>query len=147
MKYCRKIFSLLFCFFLVSSSAFPDIGYNDISGKWRLMYKNNCGYEFRFNSNYRAFCILYSGANAIIFKGIFAIEKDRLTININEMKTEENWRRIDFWNKFSKTASSYFVFKIELNKNKILTLTSIKTIIDGNDSKGYFEPEISLSRY
>jgi hypothetical protein len=111
------------------------------------MYKNNCGYEFRFNSNYRAFCIVYSGSNAIIFKGIFAIEKDRLTININEMKTEENWRRIDFWSRFSKTASSYFVFKIELNKNKSLTLTSIKTIIDGNDSKGYFEPEISLTRF
>ena len=74
------------------------------------MYKNNYGYEFRFQTNYRAFCIIYSGTNAIIFKGIYSIEKDTLTININEMKNEENIYRMDLGRKFTKNNFVIFYF-------------------------------------
>ncbi len=114
------------------------------------MYKNNYGYEFRFQTNYRAFCIIYSGTNAIIFKGIYSIEKDTLTININEMKNEENIYRMDLGRKFTKITSSYFIFNMELNgkdKNKTLVLKPVKIIIDGNDSNGYFESEVKVKRY
>jgi hypothetical protein len=150
MKYCCKIFSFIFLFIFLSLSAFPAVTYNDISGKWRLMYKNNCGYEFRFQTNYRAFCIIYSGTNAIIFKGIYSIEKDKLTININEMKNEENIHRMDLWGKFTKITSSYFIFDMKLtgkDKNTTLVLKSLKTIIDGNDSNGYFESEVKVKRF
>lgn len=148
MKYC-KIFPFSFLFLFISLSAFPAVSYNDISGKWRLMYKNYFGYEFRFQPNYRVFCIIYSGTNAIIFKGIYSIDKNTLTININEMKNEENIHRIDLWRKFTKTSSSYFIFNLELagkEKNKTLILKPVKTIIDGNDSNGYFESEVNLKR-
>jgi hypothetical protein len=150
MKYCCKIFSFIFLFSFISLSAFSAVGYNDISGKWRLMYKKNIGYEFRFQTSYRAYCIIYSSTNALIFKGIYSIEKDMLTININEMKNEENIFNMDLWNKFTKISSSYFIFNIELtgkDKNKTLVLRPVKTIIDGNDSNGYFESEVKLTRY
>lgn len=152
MKFLRISKISIFFILLLSwtINAFSAINYNDISGKWHLMYKNNYGYEFRFNSNYRAFCILYSGTNAVIFKGIYSIEKDKLTLNINEMKNEENISRINLWSKFVKTSSSYFIFNIELqgkDKNKTLALKPVKIIIDGNDSNGYFESEISLKRF
>ena len=145
-----KIFSPI-SFLLISLNAFSaQLTFNDIAGKWRLIYKNNHGYEFRFQNNYRAFCILYYGTSAIVFKGIYAIEGDRLRININEMKNEENIRRIDLWRKFVKTSSSYFIFNVELvgkDRNKTLVLKPVKIIIDGNDSNGYFEPEVNLKRF
>jgi hypothetical protein len=150
MKYCRKIFPFIFLFIFLSLSAFSAVTYSDIAGKWRLMYKHNYGYEFRFQTNYRAFCIIYSGTNAIIFKGIYSIEKNKLTININEMKNEENIHRMNLWKNYTKTTSSYFIFDIELtgkDNNKTLVLKPLKTIIDGNDSNGYFESEVKLTRY
>ena len=149
MKYC-KIFLFIFLFSFLSLGALPAVTYDDISGKWRLMYKNNFGYEFRFQNNYRAFCIIYSGTNAMVFKGIYSIENNRLTININELKNEDNIRHMNFWNKFTKISSSYFIFDIELSgkeKNKTLILKPRKTIIDGNDSNGYFESEVKVARY
>ena len=149
MKYC-KIFLYIFLLSFLSLSALSAVTYDDVSGKWRLMYKNNFGYEFRFQNSYRAFCIIYSGTDAMIFKGIYSIEKNRLTININELKNEENIRRINFWNKFTKVSSSFFIFDVELSgrgKNKTLILKPRKTIIDGNDSNGYFESEVKVKRY
>ena len=148
-KILIKLLILSSCF--ISSSAFPAVGFNEIAGKWKLMYKNNCGYEFLFQKNYRAYCILYSGTNALIFKGIYSIEGDKIRININEMKNEEKVSSIDLRNRFIKTSSSYFIFQVEFpaekNSNKTLILKSLKTVIDGNDSDGYFEPEVSLRKY
>ena len=116
--------------FLFSAHAFSALlSYNDLIGTWRLKYKRNYGYEFRFHNNYRAFCILYHGTNALVFKGIYSIIEDKLRININEMKNEQRIRRIDFQKRFVKTSSSYFIFNVELQKkgkNKTLILKPLK---------------------
>jgi hypothetical protein len=144
----KKYITIVFFFFLFNP-LWAKITFDDIQGKWRLMYKSNSGYEFRFYSNYRAFCILYYGSNALVFKGIYSIETDQIRININAIKNSRNVRKIDMRNKFTKTSSSYFIFNAKLHESKKkseLILKPVKTIIDGNDSNGYFEPEIKLKK-
>ncbi len=135
---------------LISLNSFAtNLNYNNVQGKWRLMYKRNYGYEFRFQNNYISYAILYYGTSALVFKGIYSLEGNEIRININAMKNEANIHRINFRNKFVKTSSSYFIFNGEFqgNKtNKILILKPLKTIIDGNESNGYFEPEVKLKR-
>ncbi len=147
----RIFYKVIFIVCLLAGSASISSGAanDDLKGKWRLMYKNNYGYEFQFLDNYRTFCIIYNNTNALIFKGIYSIDGDRLTININAMKSEENIHAIDLWRKFAKTSSSYFIFRIKLTGKDAMTLVvmPLKTIIDGNDTSGYFEPEISLKRF
>jgi hypothetical protein len=139
---------LIIISFAVLSDAYSAVTYKDLTGRWRLMYSNNCGFEFRFDRNYKACCIIYSGSGALVFKGIYALEGKSLRININQMKNEDNPKRIDVWSKFSKATSSYFIFQTEINSRAgTLILKPEKTIIDGNDSNGYFEKELELKRY
>ena len=144
-----KKYIFIFIFFISSYTIFAEQNMNDLLGRWSFMHRRNYGYEFRFLNNYRAYCILYSGSNALVFKGIYTIEKDKLRINISEMKNERNVYRINLRNKFVRTSSSYFIFDADVQrsgKNTVLKLKTIKTIIDGSDSNGYFEPEIVLKK-
>ncbi|MBN2042164.1 MAG: hypothetical protein JW864_19180 [Spirochaetes bacterium] len=145
----RKIIIATGVFFFLLSTAWANITFDDIQGKWQLKYRHNSGYEFRFYGNYRAYCILYCGINALVFKGIYTIENENITININETKNTRNIYRINFENNFVKTSSSFFIFNGQIisdGKKKELLLKPVKTIIDGNDSNGYFEPEIKLKK-
>lgn len=126
------------------------LDFNEIQGRWKLMYAGNYGYEFRFLKNYRVICILYHKVNAIVFKGIYTIEEgSKIRMNINEMKNSKSITNIDYNRKFIKASSSYFIFDgetIKENNKKILILKPQKVIIDGNSSDGYFEPEVKLNR-
>jgi hypothetical protein len=126
------------------------VSFQDLTGRWQLMYRGNYGYEFRFFRNYQAVCILYLSTNALVFKGIYNIEAGRkIRINIYQMKNEENVSGINLNRNFVKAASSYFEFKVDMEKTKkekVLVLTPERIIIDGNNSDGYFEPVIRLKR-
>ena len=133
----------------VSTGSYAEnLKFRDVQGKWSLMFRGNYGYEFRFSKSYRAICILYLLSSSLIFKGVYTIEEgNKLRINISEMKNEESVNGLNLSKKFVKTTSSYFVFQAEVRKEKkgkMLVLRPQKIFIDGNNSEGYFEPEIKL---
>lgn len=126
------------------------ITYQALSGKWGLHYGGNYGYDFILASNYRAIIILYLNNQAIIFKGVMALEDEKtLRINIVESKNEHRVTGINLNHGFTRMKSSYFLFKarlMEKNKSRILDMRPVRIIIDGNDSEGYFEPIMKLKR-
>lgn len=126
------------------------VTYQALAGKWGLHYSGNYGYDFFLAANYRAIVILYLHTQAIVFKGVMALEDpETLRINIVEMKSEPRVTGINHNWGFSKAKSSYFLFKVRLldkNKSRTLELRPARIIIDGNDSEGYFEPIIKLKR-
>jgi hypothetical protein len=144
----KLIFLLLIIFLITPSSA--SLKFNDLNGRWRLIYGGNYGYEFRFHKSFRALCILYLRSNAHVFKGVYTIEEgNKIRINISEMKNEQSSTSINMNKNFVKTSSSYFIFEGEIKKSKnkkILELKPIKIIIDSNDSDGYFEPLLKLEK-
>ncbi|MCU0843826.1 MAG: hypothetical protein MUC76_02750 [Spirochaetes bacterium] len=119
-------------------------------GTWRLLYKGNYGYTFRFHKNYRSVCVIHLNTSAVVFKGIYAIEDDKtIRINIYEMKNDCNARMPSTGAGFTKTSSTYFIFRAVFSGAKnapVLILSPSRTVIDGRSSEGYFEPEIRLSR-
>lgn len=120
----------------------------DLIGTWRLMYRGHYGYTFRFYRNYRALCILHLRINALIFKGVYTVEGgNRIRININGMKNEQNPSRPNLKKNFVKTSSSYFIFQGTLHRSENrmkLLMQPVSIVIDGMSSAGYFEPSFEL---
>jgi hypothetical protein len=122
--------------------------FKNVIGNWTLKYSGNYGYTFSFYSNYRALVVLNLNMETLIFKGVYTIEEgNKLKINIYEMKEEH--RAGGAKKGFVKAKSSYFLFgghKIKKNRKETLYLRPRAIIIDGNNSEGYFEPLIKLSK-
>lgn len=125
-----------------------EIDYSSIIGKWNLIYSGNYGYFFRFQKNYKSIVTLFLGNEALVFKGVYSVDKGNVAINIYEMKREKNVPGINYSKGFQKANSSSFAFKAAIQQRKgkkILKIIPVKIIIDGNDSDGYFEPLIKLN--
>jgi len=122
--------------------------FKNVIGNWTLKYSGNYGYTFSFYSNYRALVVLYLNMETLIFKGVYTIEEgNKLKINIYEMKEEH--RAAGTKKGFVKAKSSYFLFgghTIKKNRKETLYLRPRAIIIDGNNSEGYFEPLIKLTK-
>ena len=148
----------IFFFLLIISVTFQNkvyadetlpVNFKNLNGTWTLFYGNNYGYTFKFFKNYRAVVILYLNSASIVFKGIYNIENaDSMTINISEMKRENNTKDINLKTGFNKAKSSQFIFNTRIlqgqAKKKFLELRPQKIQIDGADSEGFFEPYIKL---
>ncbi len=126
------------------------VTFDNIHGRWKLLYRGPYGYEFRFYRNYRATCILYLKTNALVFKGVYTFEEDNtLRINLYEMKNEKRVYHVNTRSGFTKIKSSHFTFTtgMEVNgKNRILVLEPGSIVIDGNTCDGYFEPRLELKK-
>ena len=122
--------------------------FEDIRGSWSLQYQHNYGYNFQFYPNYKSIIILYLSNLTLVFKGVYTVEeKSVIRINIYEMKHEKNPARVNLSSGFVKAKSSYFLFLGSIkDEGKSLAIRPIKTIIDGNNSGGYFEPYIKLKK-
>lgn len=148
------VFSIFLIILLFQESSrcetVEQIDFKNISGSWVLMYDNNYGYSFKLGKNYKAVVILYLSTASVVFKGVYTIEdKNILRINISEMKREEKVKGINTYSGFKKAKSSYFLFQSRIvndNSKKFLEIRPATISIDGNDSGGYFEPLIRLSR-
>jgi len=150
MRKCTPI--ILMMLILVSSLPLysDSLKLADIQGKWQLKYQGNYGYFFHFQKNYRVLCIIYLNTRAVVFKGVYTLEDEKtIRINISEMKTEDNFARLNLNTRFSMTSSSYFIFNGVYESGKgspMLEISPKKIIIDGNNSEGYFELRIKLKR-
>ncbi|HQO02284.1 MAG TPA: hypothetical protein PLI62_08440 [Spirochaetota bacterium] len=124
--------------------------FSDFHGRWDLVYRGNYGYEFRFYKSYRALCIVYLQTNLLVFKGVYTLdEKNRLRINISEMKNQNGTRPGNLAAGFTRIASSYFIFKAARLKESgrhYLELRPVSIIINGNNSDGYYEPVMKLRK-
>ncbi len=127
-----------------------SVTFEQITGTWKLMYRGNYGYEFRFYPSYKAIIILYLRTESLLFKGVYTIETDNIVrININEMKRERRISGFSLSHGFAEAKSSYFQFDGSLAGKKNapkLILKPVRIIIDGNSSDGYFEPVIKLGK-
>jgi hypothetical protein len=126
------------------------LSFKSIIGTWSLKYSGNYGYTFSFYPNYRALVVLYLNNEALVFKGVYTIEdKNKLKINISEMKNEHHTSGINMYKGFVKAQSSYFMFggyKVKKSGRETLILKPLAIIIDGNNSEGYFEPLMKLAK-
>jgi hypothetical protein len=126
------------------------LNFKNVIGNWSLKYTGNYGYYFSLSRNYRAIVIIYLNSQALVFKGVYTIdEKNKLKINISEMKDEPRVAGINLYKGFLKAKSSYFLFdgyKLKKNNKDNLCLEPRSIIIDGNNSEGYFEPSIKLTK-
>jgi hypothetical protein len=117
---------------------------NDIAGSWK-----GGSYLFVLGRNYTATVVIYINQyEAYVFSGIYNIEKnDVLNISIREMKSGPQSEVLSKKG-FSRTASSRFAFYATINKSKgkSLILRPKEIIIDGNNSEGYFEKELTLGQ-
>ena len=124
------------------------LSFKNVIGNWSLKYSGNYGYYFSLSKNYRAIVVIYLNTQSLIFKGVYTIdEKNRLKINVSEMKDEPRVTGINLFTGFVKAKSSYFLFdgyRIRINNKDTLYLEPRSIIIDGNNSEGYFEPSIKL---
>lgn len=124
------------------------VNFKTLRGSWNLLYGNNYGYSFRFYENYRAIVILYLNDNSIIFKGVYNIESsDSIRINISEMKRAQSVKNLDLKGGFGKPKESHFIFNTHITTSggkRYLELKRQTILIEGNDSIGFFEPDIKL---
>ncbi len=116
-----------------------------LHGSWKLIYRGDYGYAFHFYPDYRALIIIYLGNHAVIFKGVYTSEEDKVRVNVYEMKDDMNIAYPNLSGGFQKVASTYFLFSGSVNGSE-LALYPVRVIIDGNNSEGYFEPEIKLQK-
>lgn len=122
--------------------------FKNVVGTWALKYSGNYGYQFSLYANYRALVILYLNMETLVFKGVYTIDEgNKLKINIYEMKEE---RRSGPQSRgFVKAKSSYFLFsgyQTVKQGRTTLFLRPRAIIIDGNNSEGYFEPQLKLAK-
>jgi hypothetical protein len=126
------------------------LSFKNVIGNWSLQYSGNYGYYFSLSKNYRAIVIIYLNTQSLIFKGVYTIdEKNKLKINISELKDEPRITGINLYTGYIKAKSSYFIFdgyKIRKNNKDSLYLEPRSIIIDGNNSEGYFEPSLKLTK-
>lgn len=137
-------------------SSVPDdaeggtIDFNNLEGRWELLYPGNYGYEFRFTRNYRAVVVLYLKREALVFRGVYNIvEDDKLKINIVEMKRTDNMAAVHRDSGFMKSKSSYFLLNASISEKdggNLLTMRPEAIRIDGQESDGYLEPVLSLKK-
>ncbi len=124
------------------------INFKNVVGTWALKYSGNFGYQFSLYANYRALIILYLNMETLVFKGVYTIEEgSRLKINIIEWKEER--RSGGSGRGFVKAKSSYFLFngyQTAKQGRTTLFLRPRAIIIDGNNSEGYFEPLLKLTK-
>ena len=150
MRIMKKFILLLILFQFTAITHSETLKLNILYGKWQLLYRGSYGYHFQFHPDFRSLCIIYLGASAAIFKGVYTLEDETtIRINIYEMKTENAVSNINLYSNFTKVTKTYFIFHgrySETNNTKCLELDSVKTIIDGVNSEGYFEPEIKLNK-
>lgn len=149
----KRTLAILLSFWLLPVTGLHPAGKLDISrlhGTWRLLYKGGYGYTFRFQKNYQSLCVIHLNTSAVVFKGIYTAEgDDAIRINIYEMKNDANALSPSSGSGFTKTSSTYFIFRASLSgtsKAPGLVLSPTRTVIDGRSSDGYFEPEIRLVR-
>lgn len=133
----------------VSAEETLPVNFKNLNGTWTLFYGNNYGYTFKFYKNYRAIVILYLNNASIVFKGIYNVENtDSMTINVSEMKRENNIKDVNLKTGFNKAKSSQFIFNTHIiqgsDRKKYLELRPQKINIDGTESEGFFEPYIKL---
>ena len=123
--------------------------FEELTGRWKLLYANNYGYDFRFYKNYRSLVILHLNNHALIFKGVYTIENENdIKINIYAMKRSPG-KRLKLYGGFVKTKSSHFLFQGQVQargKKPQLVVNPKRIVIDGNNSDGYFEPVIKLKK-
>lgn len=121
-----------------------------LHGTWRLLYRGGYGYTFKFQKNFQSVCIIHLNTSAVVFKGVYTIENENaVRINIYEMKNDCNAQSPSTGAGFTRTSSTYFVFRASLSgvtPPPVLMLYPSRTVIDGRSSDGYFEPEIRLTR-
>ncbi len=150
MKRFASLFIIASVALLAGPGAADTLQAARLLGTWRLIYKGNYGYTFQFYKNYRSVCIIHLNTSAVIFKGIYSIEDDHsIRINIYEMKNDCNSFSPSSRTGFTKTSSTYFVFRAAFpggGKTPILQLSPVRMVIDGRSSDGYFEPEIRLAK-
>ena len=122
--------------------------FKNVVGTWALKYSGNFGYQFSLYANYRALVILYLNMETLVFKGVYTIDEgSRLKINIIEWKEER--RSGGSGRGFVKAKSSYFLFngyQTVKQGRTTLFLRPRAIIIDGNNSEGYFEPLLKLTK-
>jgi hypothetical protein len=127
-----------------------SMSFKNIIGNWRLKYSGNYGYCFNLYPNYRALVIIYLNTQSLIFRGVYTIdEKNKLKINISEMKEEPRTSGFNLGGGFVKAKSSYFLFsgyRVIKDKSERLYLRPSAIVIDGKNSDGYFEPFIRLTK-
>ncbi len=127
-----------------------SLTFKNVIGNWSLKYSGNYGYYFSLSKSYRAIVIIYLHTQALVFKGVYTIdEKNKLKINISELKDEPRVSGINLYKGFLKAKSSYFLFdgyKLKKQNKENLYLEPRSIIIDGNNSEGYFEPLIKLAK-
>ena len=116
---------------------------SDCFGRWK-----NDIYTFTFTKNYTASIIIaINPQNCFVFNGVFNVERDNLIrVNISEMKS---CPRDAAFSKsgFSKASSSHFIFSLDHKGDKrTLIVRPKEIIIDGNNSEGYFDQEMTLRR-
>ncbi len=137
---------LLVMVFIMPAGLLARLSFADFHGTWRLMYRGNYGYEFSFNKSYRANCIIFLQHSTLRFRGVYTLdEQNRLRINLSDMKHQEHGTSA----KFTRLGSSYFIFNAEKGKSsggEYLELRPVTIIINGQNSEGYFEPVIKLSK-
>ena len=142
---------VIFCIFPASIlSPAEKIQHSRLFGTWRLLYRGGYGYSFTFQKNYQSICVIHLNTSAVVFKGIYTFEgDDALRINIYEMKNDASASYPPAGAGFTKTSSTYFVFRASFTgpaASPVLVLIPTRCVIDGRSSDGYFEPEIRLSR-
>ena len=145
---CLLMLSVVFQGKVSAEDTLP-VNFKNLNGTWSLFYGNNYGYTFKFFKNYRAIVILYLNSASIVFKGIYNVEHaDSMTINVSEMKRENNIKDINLKTGFNKAKSSQFIFNTRIlqgsDRKKYLELRPQKIHIDGTESEGFFEPYIKL---
>jgi hypothetical protein len=138
------IFSLIIPVLLLVPAVSGSMTLQNLIGHWQ-----GPNYIFTMNSSYKATVVIMANRyESFVFNGVYTLEKDSiLRININEMKSCAPG---EVYSKrgFTKTASSRFLFSAELktDKTKTLLLKPKEIIIDGNNSDGYFEPLLTLTK-
>ncbi|HQL44324.1 MAG TPA: hypothetical protein PL073_10590 [Spirochaetota bacterium] len=150
MKRIYRYYCIVTAVLVMIAGNSAALEFSDFHGRWKLLYRGNYGYEFRFAKNYQAVCILYLQNNAVVFKGVYTLDNPQtLRINISQMKNVDNINTVYGAGGFSNVNSSYFLFHAALVKKdtkKMLELKPLSIVIDGITSEGYFEPVILLQK-
>lgn len=145
-----RIKSIIATILITVTIATYALQFADVIGRWQLLYRGNYGYEFRFNKNYQAVCIIFMQNSAVVFKGVYTFDNPQtIRININQMKNVDSCCDVNTTTGFAQVKSSHFLFNARVftrNNKKILELKPLSIVIDGINSEGYFEPVITLQR-
>ena len=140
----KTLAAAVFLLLIIPAARVSALSPADCYGQWK-----DATYVVSLNRNCTASVIIYvNPQEAYVFNGVFTIEKDnQLRINISEMKSCPRSKAFAK-SGFTKTASSRFVFTAQTrdSRGKMLILRPKEVMIDGNDSAGYFDSELTLRK-